>query len=245
MPGKKIEISDDCLMKQLKLKSYRAFEVVFNRYYAGLYRFALAYLMNRELAEDVVQEVFCSLWTSSLSIPESTHLKSYLYASVKHACLDYFKHLQVIDINQDKLTEALIFSGTIEYEDNEDLLEKVKACLDKLPEQQRRVLELKVFRDMSYREIAEQIPGSNIPKIKRKISRITTKLKNNQRFGQLYPYIIAQEKALENNYMPVLDDDGDDDDDMYNDFDTMDEKSGWKYIGSREELAQKRKTRKK
>ena len=51
--------------------------------------------------------------------------------------------------------------------------------------------------------------------------------------------------ALENNYMPVLDDDGDDDDDMYNDFDTMDEKSGWKYIGSREELAQKRKTRKK
>lgn len=70
MPGKKIEISDDCLMKQLKLKSYRAFEVVFNRYYAGLYRFALAYLMNRELAEDVVQEVFCSLWTSSLSIPE-------------------------------------------------------------------------------------------------------------------------------------------------------------------------------
>ena len=30
MPGKKIEISDDCLMKQLKLKSYRAFEVVFN-----------------------------------------------------------------------------------------------------------------------------------------------------------------------------------------------------------------------
>ena len=34
MPGKKIEISDDCLMKQLKLKSYRAFEVVFNRYYA-------------------------------------------------------------------------------------------------------------------------------------------------------------------------------------------------------------------
>ena len=137
MPGKKIEISDDCLMKQLKLKSYRAFEVVFNRYYAGLYRFAL-------------------------SIPESTHLKSYLYASVKHACLDYFKHLQVIDINQDKLTEALIFSGTIEYEDNEDLLEKVKACLDKLPEQQRRVLELKVFRDMSYREIAETLNISEL-----------------------------------------------------------------------------------
>ena len=68
----------------------------------------------------------------------------------------------ILNINQDKLTEALIFSGTIEYEDNEDLLEKVKACLDKLPEQQRRVLELKVFRDMSYREIAETLNISEL-----------------------------------------------------------------------------------
>lgn len=72
----------------------------------------------------------------------------------------------------------------------------------------------------SYREIAEQIPGSNIPKIKRKISRITTKLKNNHKFAQLYPYIIAQEKALENNYIPVLDDD-DDVDKMLDEFDSF------------------------
>lgn len=57
----------------------------------------------------------------------------------------------------------------------------------------------------SYREIADQIPGSNIPKIKRQVSRIVSKLKNNKRFGQLYPYIISQEKALENNFLPILD----------------------------------------
>lgn len=162
MLGKKIEISDDCLVKELRRKSYKAFEEVFERYYAGLYRFAAAYLMNRELAEDVVQDVFCSLWASSLSIPDGTCLKNYLYASVKHACLDHFKHLQVMDIHQDKLTEALIFSGTVEYEDNEDLLEKVRECLNKLPEQQRRVLELKVFQNMSYREIAETLNISEL-----------------------------------------------------------------------------------
>lgn len=84
----------------------------------------------------------------------------------------------------------------------------------------------------SYREIAEQIPGSNIPKIKRKISRITTKLKNNKRFAELYPYIIAQEKALENNYIPVLDDDGYDDSD-YDDFDGTEDTSSVKYVGKR------------
>ena len=85
-------------------------------------------------------------------------------------------------------------------------------------------------RHSSYREIAEKIPGSNIPKIKRKISRITTKLKNNKRFAQLYPYIIAQEKALENNYIPVLDADDDEETGMYEEFEDMDDNEGWRKI---------------
>lgn len=85
----------------------------------------------------------------------------------------------------------------------------------------------------SYREIAEQVPGSNIPKIKRKISRITTKLKNNKRFAELYPYIIAQEKALENNYIPVLDDDGYENiDEEYSEFDSENGNT-IKYVGKR------------
>lgn len=72
----------------------------------------------------------------------------------------------------------------------------------------------------SYREIAEQIPGSNIPKIKRKISRMTTKIKNNNKFAQMYPYIIAQEKILENSYIPVMNaddyDDNSNSDDVFN-----------------------------
>ncbi len=63
----------------------------------------------------------------------------------------------------------------------------------------------------SYREIAEHIPGSNIPKIKRKISRITTKIKNSPKFAKMYPYIIAQEKMLDDSYIPVMNDDDYDD----------------------------------
>ena len=48
----------------------------------------------------------------------------------------------------------------------------------------------------------------------------------------MYPYIIAQEKALENNYIPVLDDDGYDDSD-YDDFDGTEDTSSVKYVGKR------------
>jgi len=153
--------TDDIANKQwvrgLRNQSHEVFEEIFKTFYADLYKFAYAYLMNENLAEDVVQDVFVAVWTSAESMPWDTNLKNYLYSSVKHGCLDYLKHLQVIDNNKEKLTEALIFSGTVEYEDNQELLEKVKLCLQELPEQQRKVLELKVFKGLNYREISQEL----------------------------------------------------------------------------------------
>lgn len=100
--------------------------------------------------------------------------------------------------------------SVIESESERNLAELLN---DVLTEEEKHLLFLLLNpsnnnkKHSSYREISEQIPGSNIPKIKRKISMITTKLKNNKRFEQLYPYIIAQEKALEDNYIPVLNED--------------------------------------
>lgn len=151
------DITNEYLVHGLRNQSHEVFEVIFRTYYPSLYRLAYAYLMSRNLAEDMVQDSFVSLWANAAVLPEETYLKSYLYSSVKHACLDYLKHLQVIDSNKEKLTEALIFSGTVEYEDNQELLEKVRQSLQELPEQQRKVLELKVFKGLNYREIANEL----------------------------------------------------------------------------------------
>ena len=45
--------------------------------------------------------------------------------------------------------------GSLQYEEGEDLFGKVQDCLRKLPEQQRKVLEMKIFRDMSYKGLPE------------------------------------------------------------------------------------------
>lgn len=151
------DITNKCWVRGLRKQSHEVFEVVFKTYYPSLYRLAYAYLMCKNLAEDIVQDVFVSLWATAKSLPLDTRLKSYLYSSVKHGCLDYLKHLQVIDSNREKLTEALIFSGTTEYEDNQELLTKVKQCLQDLPEQQRKVLELKVLKGLNYKEISSEL----------------------------------------------------------------------------------------
>ena len=50
----------------------------------------------------------------------------------------------------------------LQYEEGEDLFGKVQDCLRKLPEQQRKVLEMKIFRDMSYKEIARELNLSEV-----------------------------------------------------------------------------------
>ena len=148
------DIAEEDWVKGLKDNSSEVFEQVFREMSPKLYRFALAYTMNADTAEDIVQDTFMRLWSMVTSLPDETNISSYLYSSVKNSCLNYYKHLQVEDSNRTKLTEALIYVGTLEYEDNSALFEKVQECLQKLPDQQQKVLELKIFRNMSYKEIA-------------------------------------------------------------------------------------------
>lgn len=155
-------MANEDLVKGLKNKSNEVFERIFREMSPGLFRFALAYTMNADTAEDIVQDTFMRLWTMVSSLPDDTNINSYLYSSVKNSCLNYYKHLQVEDSNRTKLTEALIYVGTLEYEDDSALFDKVQECLQKLPDQQRKVLELKIFQNMSYKEIARELKVSEV-----------------------------------------------------------------------------------
>ena len=148
---------DEDVIKALKNHSHKAFEKVYGEYGPGLYRFALGYVMNGEVAEDIVQDVFLRLWEMASTLPEDTRLGNYLYSSVKNLCLNHLKHLQVEDSHKSKLTEALAFMGSLEYEDDTEVIDKLRACVGRLPEQQRKILEMRMFQDMSYKEIAERL----------------------------------------------------------------------------------------
>ena len=135
----------------------KAYEEVFLTYYPHLCLFANRILSDFAEAEDIVQDVFLRLWEMAPTLPEDTRLGNYLYSSVKNLCLNHLKHLQVEDSHKSKLTEALAFMGSLEYEDDTEVIDKLRACVGRLPEQQRKILEMRMFQDMSYKEIAERL----------------------------------------------------------------------------------------
>ena len=87
-----------------------------------------------------------------------TNISSYLYSSVKHACLRYFRRLRLLDEYKKRQAEALVLSfADDDVEDDKELVALVQQALSKLSEQQRKIVELHVMEGKKYLEIAEQL----------------------------------------------------------------------------------------
>lgn len=139
-----------------RITSEKEFEEVFRYYYRPLFLFAYGYVMDEGEAENIVQSVFTEMWEKRKNLPENLNLRAYLYSSVKHACLRYFKRLQLWDEYKKRQAEALVLSfADDDIEDDRELIALVQKALSQLSEQQRRIVELHVMEGKKYLEIAD------------------------------------------------------------------------------------------
>lgn len=132
------------------------FESVFRSYYEQLAAFAFQYVPNTDLAEEIVQEVFSNLWAKSEGITIKTSIKSYLYGSVRNACLNHLKHLKVQKQHQEYEMQKSDFVE-IDFLELDELQQKIDEALSKLPTKCREIFELSRFEEMKYKEIATEL----------------------------------------------------------------------------------------
>ncbi len=69
----------------------RGFDFFFNEYYACLSFFAFKILRHDAEAQDVVSDSFVKLWERRKMIDKTGSIKSYLYTTVKNACVDILR----------------------------------------------------------------------------------------------------------------------------------------------------------
>ncbi len=145
----------------LKLKNgdVNSFDYLFRKYNKRIYSFSLSYLKKKEEAEDIVQQVFLTLWQSRKNLKEQHDIQSYLYTVTFNAIKKRFrkltrekKHLenyfQIINKNRSLPdTEA-------EYNNLIKLLEKL---IDLLPSRQKEVFVLNKKEDLTIEEISEKL----------------------------------------------------------------------------------------
>lgn len=72
--------------------SQENFEQIYKQYYPKMFAFAKNYIPANEDAENIVQDVFLSLWERKQEIVISYTLVTYLFTLVKNRCLNFLRH---------------------------------------------------------------------------------------------------------------------------------------------------------
>jgi RNA polymerase sigma-70 factor, ECF subfamily len=114
-------------------------------------------LHDQTEAEELVQTVFVKLWESADTIEISHSLKAYLYRMVYTRTLNHMR-----DKKRKAVTEPLdahlhLSEPTLDRIDQEQLQNRLRSALDKLPTECRRIFELSRYEELKYREIADQL----------------------------------------------------------------------------------------
>lgn len=87
---------DKHLLFLIKNGDREAFDKLFRRWYPSLVAYAGQFI-NREDAEDVVQDIMFNLWKNALTLTIRSDVSAYLYSAVKNRCLNYIDKAAVRD----------------------------------------------------------------------------------------------------------------------------------------------------
>jgi RNA polymerase sigma-70 factor (family 1) len=149
-------LPDSQLIDQLRSGDQNAFTAIYDRHCAALYRTALRILQDHELAKDVVQEAFISLFEKA---NENTirNLQAYLYQVVKYQCFMQLRSGKISDKHLSQIN-TIITSNEVEEELHAKELQLVlDESIAALPEKCREVFYLSRFESLSNKKIAERL----------------------------------------------------------------------------------------
>lgn len=75
--------SDEQLWERLKQSDREAFEMLFQRFYKDLYRYAIKFCGNRHMVEDQIQNLFLKIWTRKEHLGDVKAIKTYLWTALR------------------------------------------------------------------------------------------------------------------------------------------------------------------
>ena len=134
-----------------------SFESLFRRYYAPLCRSVHRIIQDKDGSEDIVQEVFATLWSKRDSINVQSSIKSYLFrASINGAlnCLKKEKRWTPFE-NEDESANVVASQDILRELEGSELESLIEQSINQLPVGCRTMFMMNRYDEMSYREIAE------------------------------------------------------------------------------------------
>lgn len=136
-----------------------AFNEIYCRYSPVVYKEAFRFLRSSELTDDLVQEIFTTVWDKRERFTDVDHLRAYLITMCKNLVYRYLLKISRETSAKKEFASRMVTAensteNAIHGKELEVLLEKT---VKMLPRQQREVFNLAKGKGMSYTEIAKKL----------------------------------------------------------------------------------------
>jgi len=164
--------TDSILLKKIKSGDRPAFMLLYERYWDSLYRFVFVRTKDKEIAEEVLQDLWIKILenTDSIQTDDSESARGYLLRHLHYRILDYYNNykkapptlsIDEFDIpNESELTDSEYFE-ILEENEISDLLSMIDEVVSHLPVTEQQVYDMRIRKNMSVNETAEALGISN------------------------------------------------------------------------------------
>ena len=150
----------DRFIENVNKKREGAWREMYRKYYPAMCNYASKIVKDADVAEDIVQDCFIKIWDSGTQFPDASSLVAYLYRMVYTRSLNSVRDRGIAQELYEKwgnnLLEDQEDDPVIECAVEEDVVNKFYEAVDRLSEQQRRVLFMSM-EGCKVKDIAEQL----------------------------------------------------------------------------------------
>ena len=170
-------MTDELIMEAVKSGDLQRATLLFERYNKRIFNFLSRMTLDRDIAEDLTQNVFLRMIKYRSSYRDGARFQSWLYQIARNVFSDHYheakgRYAHVLDV--EKIGDHMAdHNESVLQEEKESLLMR---SLEKLSTDQREVLILTRFQHMKYEEVAALLDTS-VANIKVKVHRAMHRLR--------------------------------------------------------------------
>jgi len=166
------------LIALLRTDNHHAFSELYERYWKKLLYFAAQRTSEFADAENIVQDIFVSLWEKRATLHLTSTLDNYLYVSVKYRIIKLLDSQRTRRLHAETraLSGDLLDDSTQEYLNFEELRQRLEEFIGTLPAQSRLIYLMRKEEGRSHQEIAEKL-GLSEKAVNARLVRIKKQLR--------------------------------------------------------------------
>jgi RNA polymerase sigma-70 factor (family 1) len=146
------------LLLDIAADDQTAYKLLFEHFYSRLHKLAFIITRSSELSEEVVSDVFISLWRNRGKAPEIQNLRVYLYVSTRNTALNYQKRMMkksTIPIDELDVELGTPYTDPEQAFVTKEMEARIRNAIDALPPRCKMVFKLVKEDGLSYKEAAE------------------------------------------------------------------------------------------